>query len=130
VDLAIAAVAAVVIVGAIGVHILRRNGVKSIGTAKPEAERFLAIAKSPEELYEHCKDPVVVQRINGHLVPVDALDHQHAGWSAWTRLARWRMRLVEDRVDGLVRWQPEEPAPLRESSVCFLFRRMAGRAPL
>jgi uncharacterized membrane protein len=119
--LAIAAVAGVAMLSAIGAHALRRNSRRHAEKAEPEVERSLTIERSPEELYERWKDPAVFGRIIAHFARVDALDHQRARWSAGGALGSWHMRLVEDRVGELMRWQPEEEtAPLRESSVSFV----------
>lgn len=123
------ALTGVAVLGAIGVQALNRNSksVRGAGLARgasarsPEVERSVTVERSPEELYSLWSDPLSFQRIIGHLARVEMIDERRARWSAPGPLGQWVMRLVENRPNEFMRWEPEDSAaPLQQSTVRFI----------
>ena len=123
------AITGVVLLGAFGVQALntdaknRRHsrGSRSASAWLPEVERSLTVERSPEELFELWSDPQNFQRIIGHFAAVEMIDERRARWSAAGPLRQWIMRLVENRPNELMWWEPEDSsAPLQESTVRFV----------
>jgi uncharacterized membrane protein len=122
------AITGVAVLGAIGVQALNRNStigrrfsVRGASATLPEVERSLTVEKSPEELYRLWSDPQNFQRIIRHFAKVEMIDERRARWSAPPPLGQWIMRLVEDRPNEFMRWEPQDAsAPLQESIVRFV----------
>ncbi|MFL6577202.1 MAG: SRPBCC family protein [Povalibacter sp.] len=123
------ALTGVAVLGAIGVQALNRNSqsgrrsgiARSASPRSPEVERSLTVEKSPEELYPLWSDPQNFQRIIGHFAKVEMIDERRARWTAPGPLGQWIMRLVENRPNEFMRWEPEDSsAPLQESTVRFI----------
>ena len=136
------ALTGVAVLGAIGVQALNRNSqsgrrsgiARSASPRSPEVERSLTVEKSPEELYPLWSDPQNFQRIIGHFARVEMIDERRARWSAPPPLGQWIMRLVDNRANEFMRWEPEDSsAPLQESTIRFIqargFRNIARARP-
>jgi uncharacterized membrane protein len=122
------AITGVAVLGAIGVQALkrrstsgRRASARGTSATLPEVERSLTVEKSSDELYRLWSDPQNFSRIIRHLAKVEMIDERRARWSAPPPFGQWSMRLVDNRPNEFMRWEPEDSsAPLRESAVRFV----------